>query len=93
MREALEAVCCPPGKPVGGGLLLNGDRGRERERGRTMKKWEVTFFGDDWKLVVSLEYKADDLGGLIEEAKRKAGAGECGIKLEGYYEVQEKEVA
>jgi hypothetical protein len=58
-----------------------------------MKNWEVTFFGDDWKLVVSLEYPVDDLGGLIEEAKKKAGAGECKIALEGYYEVQEKEVA
>lgn len=57
-----------------------------------MKKWEVTFFGDDWKLIVSLEYPANNLGGLIEEAKKKAGAGECGIKLKGYYEVQEREV-
>ena len=31
MREALEANYRPPGKPVGGGLLLNGDRGRGRE--------------------------------------------------------------
>ena len=31
MREALEANYRPPGKAVGGGLLLNGDRGRGRE--------------------------------------------------------------
>jgi hypothetical protein len=58
-----------------------------------MNNWEVAFYGDDWKLVVSLKYPTGDLGGLIEEAKRKAGAGECKIKLEGYYEVQEKEIA
>jgi len=31
MREALEANYRPPGEPVGGGLLLNGNRGRGRE--------------------------------------------------------------
>ena len=29
--EALEANYRPPGEPVGGGLLLNGNRGRGRE--------------------------------------------------------------
>ena len=58
-----------------------------------MNNWEVTFFGDDWKLVISLRYPTGDLGGLIEEAKRKAGSGECKIKLDGYYLVEEKEVA
>jgi hypothetical protein len=70
-----------------------GESTHRQKREKVMKKWEVTFFGDDWKLVVSLEYPVGDLGGLIEEAKRKAGEGECKIKLEGYYEVQEKEVA
>jgi hypothetical protein len=56
------------------------------------KNWEVTFFGDDWKLIVSLEHQDNDLAGLIEKAKEKAGEGECKIKLEGYYEVQEREV-
>lgn len=93
VREALEANYRPLGEPVGGGLWLNGDRERERERGRTMNNWEVTFFGDDWKLVVSLRYPAGDLGGLIEEAKRKAGAGEFKIGLDAYYRVEEKEVA
>jgi hypothetical protein len=31
MREDLEANYRPPGEPVGGGLLLNGNRGRGRE--------------------------------------------------------------
>jgi len=31
MCEALEANYRPPGEPVGGGLLLNGNRGRGRE--------------------------------------------------------------
>ena len=58
-----------------------------------MKKWEVTFTGDDWKLTVSLDYQEGDLFGLIEKAKEVAGAGECGIKVEGYYQVDEREIA
>ena len=57
------------------------------------KDWEVTFYGDDWKLVVSLRYPTGDLGGLIEEAKRKAEAGESKIKMDAYYRVEEKEIA
>jgi len=58
-----------------------------------MKKWEVTFTGDDWRLIVSVDFEGDDLGALIERAKEKATEGECAIKLEGYYQVDEREVA
>lgn len=90
MREALEANYRPPIEAVGGGLQLN--QVQERERGRTMKKWEVTFTGDDWKLTVCLDYQEGDLFGLIEKAKEVASSGECGIKVEGYYQVDEREV-
>jgi hypothetical protein len=59
-----------------------------------MKKWEVTFTGDDWKLIVSVDFEDEkgDTYDLIEKAKEVANAGECKIKVEGYYLVQESEV-
>ena len=57
-----------------------------------MTNWKVTFKGDGWELSVFVEHPTDDLAGLIEKAKETANAGECPIKLEGYYEVSEMEV-
>jgi hypothetical protein len=57
-----------------------------------MKKWLVDFHGDNWKLTVSLDYQEGDLYGLIEKAKEVANSGDCKIKVEGYYLVQESEV-
>ncbi len=54
-----------------------------------MKSWEVTFYGDGWRLVVSLDYPDGDLGGLIEKAIGTARGGEISIDLQGYYEVSE----
>jgi hypothetical protein len=43
-------------------------------------------------LTVFLEYKEGDLYGLIEEAKAKAREGESSIEVQGYYQVQERQI-
>ena len=65
---------------------------REREWENALKKWAVTFTGDNWKLTVLVDYlgKEEKLGDIIERAKKKANEGEAKIKVNGYYEVSEE---
>ena len=63
-----------------------------REWENALKKWAVTFTGDSWKLTVLMDYlgKEENLGDVIERAKKKANEGEAKIKINGYYEVSEE---
>ena len=65
---------------------------REREWENALKKWAVTFTGDNWKLTVLMDYlgKEENLADVIERAKKKANEGEAKIKVNGYYEVSEE---
>ena len=59
---------------------------REREWENALKKWAVTFTGDNWKLTVLMDYlgKEENLADIIERAKKKANEGEAKIKVNGY---------
>jgi hypothetical protein len=63
-----------------------------REWENALKKWAVTFTGDNWKLTVLMDYlgKEENLADVIERAKKKANEGEAKIKVNGYYEVSEE---
>ena len=72
------------------GVLQMKKQAREWEN--ALKKWAVTFTGDNWKLTVLMDYlgKEENLADVIERAKKKANEGEAKIKVNGYYEVSEE---